>query len=385
MVNTKRMRTKFLALFALLAMSACAPAANLLSAPPTVTPVSPSGSSSAQKLKLTVFTPGKTPGFLAGAVPWDITVGPAHEIWFTDPNTPAIGRISTDGTVREFRRGLPQGSTPINIVPGPDGNLWFSDSGTGGIGRITPQGAITEFSDATLQRGSTAGIVVGSDDAIWSVEQVFGPYYTVKSSFLIRVTVDGRVSHFHLTGLHPDGSLAAAPNGELWLIAYHAGVPVLVERRAEGALVVHEAHLRPGHEQCCANLAPKRMVVGALGRLWFTTLFLSPDNPKVPANPLAMFSHGRVRFYPLFGGKLKYPVWPSGVTNDGNDMWVAGGSVFGYLGALFHVRPDGKHESYPVPYVPFGIAANAGTVWFTSYFNANYPTYIVAATPTSSR
>lgn len=377
------MRRKCLALFALLVVPACAPTANLLSAPANVTPASSSDTSSGQKLKLTIFTPGKTLGFLAGAVPWDITLGPAQEIWFTDPNTPAIGRIATDGTVREFRRGLPRGSTPINIVAGPDGNLWFSDSGTGGIGRITPHGAITEFNDATLKRGSTAGIVVGKDNAIWSIEQVFGQYYTVKSSFLVRVSVDGRVSHFHLPDLHPDGSLASSPNGELWFIAYRHGMPLLVERHAEGTLVVHQARLRPGHEQCCANPAPKRMIVGAQGRLWFTTLFLSPDNAKVPANPLATFSDGRVRFYPLFGGALKYPVWPSGVTNDGNDMWVAGGSVFGYLGALFHVKPNGDHEAFPVPYVPFGITANAGTVWFTSYFNANYPTYIVSATPTS--
>ncbi len=380
------MGTKSLCLLALLAIAACAPSSHFTPVPAANLAAAAPDRGSTQKLKLRVFTAGKTPGLPASAAPWDLTVAPSGEIWFTDFCTPAIGRISTDGTIKEFRKGLPRGSQPTSIVPGPDGNLWFSDSTVGAIGRITPHGTITEFSDSTVRRGSPAGIVVGSDNAIWSIEQVITPKFVIKPSFLVRITTDGRISHFPLPHLMADGSLVAAPGGELWFLANSGNsITWLVERRADGSLVEHQTKLHPSGEQCCTNVAPKHLVLDKQGELSFTTLYFAPDNSNDPRNSLATFSTGRVAFDALSGPPLTYPVWPSGIATDGNDLWVGGASAFAdNLGALFRVRPDGKVESYPVPYDPVGVAWNAGTVWFTSYYGAPQSRYIVAATPVSS-
>lgn len=378
------MKTKFLALLALLAIAACAPTPNLTGPSATVAAAT-RGGSSAQRLKFTVFTPGKTPGFLASATPWDLTVGPSQEMWFTDRTTPAIGRISTDGTITEFRAGLPRGSRgsrPFSIVAGPDGNMWFSDCIAGAIGRITPAGTITEFSDRTVRRGSPLGIVVGSDNAIWSIE-LGGRSGT--ESFLTRVTNDGRISHFRLPDLSADGSLVAAPDGELWFLATKNDAIVLVERRADGSLIEHRTGLHPGAWPVSQIVPAKHLILGGRGELWFTTEHFAPNNPKVPVWPLARFSHGRVALFPLPVPRSQVGTWPTGIANDGNDLWVGGeDEPFGPEGAMFRVKPNGEFASYLVPYNPLGVAWNAGTgtVWFTSYSAA--PNWIVEGTLVSS-
>ncbi len=355
---------KSLSLFAMLAIAACAPVANLMPGPSAHLAVPSAGHVLPQGLKLTTYTAGKTHGFHATAVPWDITAGPSRDMWFTDTATPAIGRISTDGRVKEFEAGLSSGSKPRSVVAGPDGNVWFSDSGTGAVGRITPAGAITEFRRGAWTAASAQGIVVGGDAAIWVMELIIrGGVET--GSFLARVTTGGAVSRFSLPNLYADGSLAVDSNGELWFLAIKADKNnsiVLVQRRTDGSLVEHRTGLEAGAEPCCPNLAPKHLTIGADGNPWFTTLYFAPNNPNVQPNSLATFASGHFHFY-----HLNYPVFPSGIANDGVHLWVSGASVFQVKGALFLVRPDGKHKAYPLNSTPIGIAWNAPAVWFTSY------------------
>ena len=367
---------KYLFLFAMLSIAACAAPANLMPAPSGNLGVQPANHAVAQGLKLTTYTAGNTRGFLASAVPWDITAGPSKEMWFTDIGTPAIGRIGADGRVKEFKAGLSSGSKPLSIVPGPDGNLWFTDSGTGAIGRVTPTGSITEFRRGAWAAASAQGIVVGGDGAIWAMELIIrGGVET--GSFLARVTTDGSVSRFSLPKLYADGSLAVDSSGDFWFLAANGARksnPIeLLERRADGSLSEHHTGLLPGAEPCCPNLAPKHLTIGADGNPWFTTLYFASNDPKYQPNSLATFSSGHFRFYALHGVGFS-----SGIANDGVHLWVSAASVFQELGSLFLVRPDGKHKVYPLTSTPVGIAWNAPDVWFTT--NNGVAGQIVAAT-----
>ena len=60
-------------------------------------------------------------------------------MWFTDEgSTPAVGRMTRSGAVREFSRGLLPGSQPAYITRGPDDRMWFSDEGaTTALGTVT--------------------------------------------------------------------------------------------------------------------------------------------------------------------------------------------------------------------------------------------------------
>ncbi|HEY8809501.1 MAG TPA: hypothetical protein VIM28_05715, partial [Solirubrobacterales bacterium] len=79
--------------------------------------------------------------------PNSITAGPDGNVWFTNLTTrslpnigtpPAIGRITPDGEITEFRAGMTYASSPDGIVTGPDGALWFTDRERRSIGRLVP-------------------------------------------------------------------------------------------------------------------------------------------------------------------------------------------------------------------------------------------------------
>ncbi len=65
----------------------------------------------------------------------DLILGPDGNLWFTDHDGNAIGRITSNGLVAEF--AVPtSGSGPVGIVAGPDGNLWFTEDTGENIGRF---------------------------------------------------------------------------------------------------------------------------------------------------------------------------------------------------------------------------------------------------------
>jgi virginiamycin B lyase len=65
--------------------------------------------------------------------PFGITAGPDGNVWFTEQIGHRIGRINPqNGEIRTFDIPTPDGeplSEPLGIVTGPDGRLWFTGSG----------------------------------------------------------------------------------------------------------------------------------------------------------------------------------------------------------------------------------------------------------------
>src|SRR4029077_19811400 len=105
-------------------------------------------------------------------------------VWFTEQSANRIGRITPAGVITEFP--LPDGTFPYDITLGPDGNLWFT--AVGKIVRITPAGAIKQFplrSDI-----GPIGITAGPDGNLW---------FTETASFgtgIARMTLAGVVTEF---------------------------------------------------------------------------------------------------------------------------------------------------------------------------------------------
>ena len=62
--------------------------------------------------------------------------------------------------------GLTPGSAPASIAAGPDDNLWFTEPGSNKIGRVTTAGSFTEYAIPTKGSGA-AGIVAGPDGNLW--------------------------------------------------------------------------------------------------------------------------------------------------------------------------------------------------------------------------
>lgn len=96
-----------------------------------------------------------------------IVRGPDGALWMTRFSGPMITRVTTGGTVTDFK--LP-GSDPFvalqEIISGPGSKLWFIRSGHRAIGSITTSGTPSEF---TLPPGvaNAAALTNGPDGAVW--------------------------------------------------------------------------------------------------------------------------------------------------------------------------------------------------------------------------
>jgi len=192
----------------------------------------------------------------AGSFPRQVRVGADGNFWFTDTGTPAIGRITPDGTITQFP--LAPGSFPNALAVGSDGNIWFTDRDTTpGLGRVTSTGAITMFS-AGLNAGSLPnGIAPGGDGNLWFTDQ--GPTRAIG-----RVTAAGEITEFS-AGLNP-GSLPAAlspgPDGNVWFT--DQGTTRAIGRITAGGSITE---LNTGLN---AGSNPIEITPGADGNLWFT-------------------------------------------------------------------------------------------------------------------
>ncbi len=112
---------------------------------------------------------GSTPGPSRFAkqpaeLPQGIVAGQNGDMWFTDAGTNfAVGKMTLEGQVREYKTGLATGASPEEIAAGSDGNLWFTDNGLGGrrgtsaIGRIGTGEPAAESSAATIIGSGEAG------------------------------------------------------------------------------------------------------------------------------------------------------------------------------------------------------------------------------------
>jgi streptogramin lyase len=79
----------------------------------------------------------------------------------------AVAELLTGGVaaqaLTEFSTGITPGAQPLAIVAGPDGNVWFTEPGTDQIGRITADGVITEFSSGITPGAQPNRIATGGD------------------------------------------------------------------------------------------------------------------------------------------------------------------------------------------------------------------------------
>jgi streptogramin lyase len=151
-------------------------------------------------------------GLNAGSNPWDITLGPDGNLWFADrsESTPAIGRVTPDGTITEFSAGLNADSEPMAITAGPDGNLWFADW-KAAIGRVTPTGTITEFGVETEpgEFSTPIDIAAGADGNLWFTD------YNAPAA-VGKATTAGAIKTFDQAASAEPLEIVSGPEGTLW-------------------------------------------------------------------------------------------------------------------------------------------------------------------------
>ncbi|HXO17215.1 MAG TPA: Virginiamycin B lyase [Candidatus Dormibacteraeota bacterium] len=167
-----------------------------------------------------ITTTGSIKVYPAPAWTWDIAAGADGALWFTEPYVDRVGRISTQGIIKEYSTGITPGSQPYSIAAGPDGALWFTER-AGRIGRITTSGKVTEYSSGITPSEEPTDIAAGPDGNMWFTEAENGSssYYS-RNAKIGSITVSGGIKEYSrgLNSLsHPTGIVAGA-DGRMWFV-----------------------------------------------------------------------------------------------------------------------------------------------------------------------
>ncbi len=153
-----------------------------------------------------------------------------------------------------FGYPLAEGTFAEAMTTGPDNNLWFTGgnriSGVHSIGKVTLEGNVTEY--RVSGSGSLPSLVSGPDGNLWFVER--------EGNAIGRSTVRGETISFPLPGPRSRPiSIAAGPDGNLWFT--EAAASKIGRITPSGNLT--EFSLPPGRQ-------PSAIAAGPDGNLWFT-------------------------------------------------------------------------------------------------------------------
>jgi streptogramin lyase len=299
----------------------------------------------------------------AGSGVNDITAGPDGNLWFSEGNVDKIGRITTGGTVSEFK--IPPCSDPCvpsSVTDGPDGNLWFvTRSGPWHyIGRIATGGAVSMF---RLRAGggfchwyynTAAGITAGPDGNLWFADTLtqvtchpnkdMNLRYTY-ASLIDRMTPGGITTEFLISKskLDPD-RITVGPDRNLWFTEF-SGDRI-------GRITTSGATTEFSIPTAAAG--PDQITVGPDGNLWFTEYAGNKIGRITPSGVVTEYS------IPTASSN------PNAITKapDGN-LWFTEGST-NKIGRIT-VRGTITEFSIPTPNSrPYGITVGTdGSLWFT--------------------
>lgn len=143
------------------------------------------------------------------AVVTRVTLGPDGNVWFTNADSvlpSSVGKVTPTGVVTEYPLPAVPPRDPIGITTGSDGALWFAEPGTSSIGRITASGALTEVA---VPGSRPYDVVTGPDGALWFTEH--------DTHRIGRMGTSGALTHHELPAphQHPAG-ITVGPDGALW-------------------------------------------------------------------------------------------------------------------------------------------------------------------------
>jgi streptogramin lyase len=275
-----------------------------------------------------------------------MVVGPDHNIWFTELTGEKIGRLTTSGTLTEFK--ISGAQSLVGIASGPDGNIWFTDQFAGKVGHINTSGGLLKA--FSLPAGShPQGLTVGPDGNLWFVDQKNTGKFTIG-----KITTAGKIKEYSGTvnagafyNYFNVGQITAGPDGNLWFTNPQAGFPyVLGKITTAGAVTIYTT----------ADLPAGAIVSGPDGNLWATE---SSHVAKITTS-------GFETEYQLTvsGGSAGIVVGP-----DGN-LWFTETATLGKItttGTLTEFPPN----TFANFSFLLGITSGPdGNLWFTAFFNS---------------
>jgi streptogramin lyase len=288
----------------------------------------------------------------SGVIAASIAAGPEGDMWFSEPESMAIGRITPGGTITEFKglKGAPDG-----IALGLEGDMWFAEPGPHmAIGRITPAGEITEFGEGL--NNHPYDIARGPEGNMW---------FTTPHS-VGRITPVGQITEYKKGVFGSPGSITAGADGDLWFTIESA--EPAIDRVTPGGEItefpIEHKWLKP---VAIAQAADGAVAFAAWG----------DNGGGVEESVIGMVTPTGTMF---LSEEEPYGAIPAGIaTGPEGDLWFTGESEPGKPSAVGRLAGDVKPEEFPGGHPhyfrsgleeelePESIAPGPeGSMWFTN-------------------
>jgi virginiamycin B lyase len=225
----------------------------------------------------------------------------AGNVWFTERLTNRLGRLDTNGTIREFQIPTKEGYA-LGVDLDSKGNIWFAERYGNRIGWMTPQGQITEI-ELPDKESEPRTVYVDTRDRVWYTTRVANQigYYDIATKKLVILQIPTKEAR-------PAG-IAETSDGTIYFVE-------MVGNKV--AKVVNDQIIE--YSVPTKFSAPFKIAADAQDNLWFTQVysnsiakfdpktgeFLEYKIPTPDARPggIAVDRKGRIWFTEQKGNKI---------------------------------------------------------------------------------
>jgi len=196
------------------------------------------------------------------AAPNDLAIDSSGNIWFTELNTNAIGKLDPrNSSIQQYSlssAGDKQALDPYGITIDPRGNIWFTEASVSRLGRLDPaSGAIRYYPVTGI---NTALMEVASDahGTIWATAFTSGLLVSLNPATGVVTRYYAPSANNNTGGLY---GITISPTGEVWVAISAIGVIARLDVSANRFVY----YTIPGD-----GSLPLGVVVDTHHALWFT-------------------------------------------------------------------------------------------------------------------
>lgn len=198
--------------------------------------------------------------------PLFVAVDKNGNVWFTEPQTDAIGEFDTQN-LSWNQWLLKRGSDPFDLIFDNAGNLWFTEFGSNKIGFFNPQTDQVVENAIPTPNSNAYGITMDPAGTIWFTENAPGVdqigSFTPTPTGVIKITE-------HAAGVIRPHLIAADRAGNIWYTGGFDGEIGEFQPRSGNStlfVVYHGVCISPAN---CTGTHISGIGIDSKGNIWFT-------------------------------------------------------------------------------------------------------------------
>ena len=192
------------------------------------------------------------------------TVAPNGYVWFSQPNTDAIGAFDPQ-TTNFYQYPVAKGSAPYDLVVDKNGNIWFTEVLGNAIGFLnTKTHKVVETQVPTLD-SNPYGMTIDPKGNIWFVENT--NHISQIASFTPTTTGNITITEYHVDASQPH-LITSDKDGNLWFSEAFAGDVGKFDPKT-GTTTNYEV-TPPCLTTGCPGVHVSGVAVDNNGNVWFT-------------------------------------------------------------------------------------------------------------------